>query len=200
MSSLLTSIALPCFVCHARLKGCLDCVATIATIQPMNRRLTQWATHLAAVAVGWSIYQFSPAGMKSGADSAAASASRARPDPRQADLSEGRRVLEEMRRFWQPSAKAPAPGAGFFDPVAVEADMRRQVAEERREVDRLSREVDLTDDPGAALAVLTAKGPSFEAVAFLIAWLRADAAAALAWLARDTSMLSSGNLRRDLAV
>jgi hypothetical protein len=65
-------------------------------------------------------------------------------------------------------------------------------------VDRLSREVDLTDDPGAALAALHA--PSIEAVVFLIAWLRADAAAALAWLARDTSMLSSGNLRHDLAV
>lgn len=164
----------------------------------MNRRLTQWASHLAALAVGWSIYQFSSAAMKSGADSAAASASRTRPDPRQADLSEGRRVLEEMRRFWPSPVKADVLAAARYDPVGFEADMRRQIAEELREVDRLSREVDLTDDPGAALAALHA--PSIEAVVFLIAWLRADAAAALAWLARDTSMDSSGNLRRDFAV
>lgn len=162
----------------------------------MNRRLTQWATHLAALVIGWSIYQFAPTDLKSSAT--IASASRTRPDPRQADLAEGRRVLEEMRRVWPAPVKAPAPAAGFFDPVAVEANSRRQNAEERREVDRLSREVDLTDDPGAALAALHA--PSIEAVVFLIAWLRADAAAALAWLARDTSMLSSGNLRHDLAV
>jgi hypothetical protein len=166
----------------------------------MNRRLTFWITHLAALAVGWSIYQFSPPGMKSVADSAAAPASRARPDPRQADLAEERRVLEEMRRAWPTPVKAPGPVAEFFDPVAMEANIRRQNAEERREVDRLSREVDLTADPGAALAALTAKGPSIEAVAFVIAWLRADAAAALAWLARDTAMDSSGNLRRDFAV
>ena len=167
----------------------------------MNHRLTQWTTHLAALVVGWSIYQFSPTGLTLADGSTATPDSRSRPAPRQSDLAEGRRVVDEMRRFWQTSAKAlgsATPKARSF--VVKEVDRRREIDRERLEVDRLSREVVLTDNPGTALAALTAKGPSIEAVVFVIAWLRADPAAALAWLARDTSMNSSGNLQRDLAI
>ena len=115
----------------------------------MNRRLTPRATHLAALAIGWSIYQFAPTDLKSTA--AIASASRTRPDPRQAELAEGRRVLDEMRRFWPSPVKADVLAAARYDPVGFEAEM----VYARRGLSFYYR----SEDPGSRIFSIHASSP-----------------------------------------
>lgn len=124
--------------------------------------------------------------------------------PRSPGGAEGRRLLTEMRQGWgtgiRPAATALNRQSIQTSVESGRLEARRLQAEELEEIRRRSQAVALPADPAAALAEL-ALGPEIrDTVAFAIAWLRADPAAALLFLDSSEVLNRNSNMTRALEI